>query len=94
MERATSKNNYSNAWSTSEKIYPSNIIKPNFPAKSTKNGLCENGMKPEENEESLYLKDGKKKMKTIRQLAMVINIAAGIISSGILINRASICIHK
>ena len=92
MDGEKSGNGFSNAWRASPKIDPNGISSRNL--HGTKNGFTAHGSKFGGNDQSISFNDGRVKFKTVKRLALIVNIVGATLSFGILINRASICIQK
>ena len=85
MDRPVFEKAFASAWNTSEEINKNGGINQNLQGIGTKN--------PPRNK-SKNGNNGQGKVEIVKRVALIVNIIGAVISSGILINRASICIQK
>ena len=86
MDRPVFEKAFASAWNTSEEINKNGGINQNLQGIGTKNRSPRNKSKNGNN--------GQGKVEIVKRVALIVNIIGATISSGILINRASICIQK
>ena len=94
MKKQISKNKYSNNLNISTKIYPNDVINRGQNEKESMKRFAENNHNHEDMDDHRLMETRKNKLKAIKRSALIINILGGIMSVGILINRASTCIQK